>query len=133
MTVQNGDSLSNIYVGTGALNTSFTRSGKKSFAGLLSDATKSVGRMYQSNFVDSGKQKAIDALLGNLSSSQKIRVFNPLNDAVHATLMERASSYTSYETISIWVGTYNLNGKGPSTESLLPWLFPTPGTSHLSM
>jgi hypothetical protein len=89
--------------------------------------------MYQSNFVDSGKQKAIDALLGNLSSSQKIRVFNPLNDAVHSTLMDRATSYTSYETISIWVGTYNLNGKGPSTESLLPWLFPTPGMSHLAL
>jgi hypothetical protein len=40
----NGDQLSRIYAGTGALNTSATRSGKKTFAGLLSDATKSVGR-----------------------------------------------------------------------------------------
>lgn len=40
----NGDRLSKIYAGTGALNSSATRSGKKSFAGLLSDATKSVGR-----------------------------------------------------------------------------------------
>lgn len=40
----NGDQLSKIYAGTGALNTSATRSGKKTFAGLLSDATKSVGR-----------------------------------------------------------------------------------------
>lgn len=37
---QNGDALSKIYVGTGAINTSFTRTGKKSLAGLLSDASK---------------------------------------------------------------------------------------------
>ena len=40
----NGDRLSKTYAGTGALNTSTTRTGKKTFAGLLSDATKSVGR-----------------------------------------------------------------------------------------
>lgn len=40
----NGDRLSKIYAGTGAINTSATRSGKKTFAGLLSDATKSVSR-----------------------------------------------------------------------------------------
>lgn len=37
---QNGDALSKIYVGTGAINTSFTRTGKKSLAGMLSDASK---------------------------------------------------------------------------------------------
>lgn len=63
---ENGDALSKQYTGTGALNTSYTRSGKKSFAGLLSDGMKSVGRVYQSQFVDGGKQKAIDALLVSL-------------------------------------------------------------------
>lgn len=65
---ENGDSLSKMYAGTGALNTSFTRSGKKSFAGLLSDASKSVGRMYQSTFLDVGKQAGIDALLVSSST-----------------------------------------------------------------
>jgi hypothetical protein len=37
---QNGDALSKIYVGTGAINSSFTRSGKRNLAGLLSDASK---------------------------------------------------------------------------------------------
>jgi hypothetical protein len=59
----NGDRLSKTYAGTGALNTSATRSGKKTFAGLLSDATKSVGRAYINNFQDKGKQTAIDMLL----------------------------------------------------------------------
>lgn len=124
---ENGDSLSKQYTGTGALNTSYTRSGKKSFAGLLSDGMKSVGRVYQSQFVDGGKQRAIDALLGHLANSQKIRVYDPINDLLRARLAERAAEYTSHEDVTLWCGTYNLNGKAPGSESLLPWLFPQAG------
>lgn len=78
---ENGDALSRIYAGTGALNTSFTRSGKRTLAGMtitthkhiarsthfskgvLSDATKSVSRAYINNFQDKGKQVAIDMFL----------------------------------------------------------------------
>ncbi|GAA5830258.1 hypothetical protein JCM11251_001286 [Rhodosporidiobolus azoricus] len=123
----NGDALSKIYVGTGAINTSFTRTGKKSLAGMLSDATKSVSRVYQQQFVDNGKQKAIDALLGNLTTSRKVRVYNPIHDALRAQLRARAEEFTTYESTTIWVGTYNLNGKPPGSESLLPWLFPVEG------
>ncbi|GAA6009081.1 hypothetical protein JCM10207_004086 [Rhodosporidiobolus poonsookiae] len=120
----NGDALSKIYVGTGAINTSFTRTGKKSFAGLLSDASKSVNRVFQQQLFDSGKQKAIDALLGNLASSRKVRIFNPVYDTLRTRLRERAREYTAYESTTVWVGSYNLNGKPPGSESLLPWLFP---------
>ncbi|GAA5968165.1 hypothetical protein JCM11641_003755 [Rhodosporidiobolus odoratus] len=123
----NGDALSKIYVGTGAINTSFTRTGKKSLAGLLSDASKSVSRVYQQQFVDGGKQKAIDALLGNLATSRKVRVYNPIHDALRQQLRARSAEYTSYESTTVWVGTYNLNGKPPGSESLLPWLFPVEG------
>lgn len=64
---------------------------------------------------------------GNLSGSQKVRVFDPINDALHVRLKERASEYTSYETFKLWTGTYNLNGKSHGSESLLPWIFPAPG------
>ena len=77
---ENGDALSRIYAGTGALNTSFTRSGKRTlagttsphikyshvfnfFQGVLSDATKSVSRAYINNFQDKAKQVAIDMFL----------------------------------------------------------------------
>jgi adenine-specific DNA methylase len=63
----NGDALSKIYAGTGALNTSFTRTGKRTFAGLVSDATKSVSRAYINNFQDKSKQAAIDMFLVSLS------------------------------------------------------------------
>lgn len=60
---ENGDALSRLYAGTGALNTSYTRSGKRTIAGMLSDATKSVSRAYINNFVDKDKQTAIDMFL----------------------------------------------------------------------
>lgn len=78
---ENGDALSRIYAGTGALNTSVTRSGKRTLGGksrqpvplwclpkqyslgMLSDATKSVSRAYINNFQDKGKQVAIDLFL----------------------------------------------------------------------
>ncbi|GAA5910570.1 hypothetical protein JCM5296_002953 [Sporobolomyces johnsonii] len=123
----NGDALSKTYTGTGAINTSFTRTGKKSFAGMLSDASKSVNRVFQQQFVDGGKQKAIDALLGNLATSRKVRVYNPIHETLRSQLRARSTEYTSFESTSVWVGTYNLNGKAPSSESLLPWLFPVSG------
>ncbi|KAN0064942.1 Inositol-1,4,5-trisphosphate 5-phosphatase 1 [Thecaphora frezii] len=120
---ENGDALSKIYAGTGALNTSFTRSGKKTLGGLLSDAAKSAGRMYINNFQDKGKQNVIDVLLGNMANQRPVTVFDPIVDSVSAELAARIEEYSSSHTVSIFAGTFNLNGKPPS-ESLLPWLFP---------
>lgn len=123
----NGDALSKIYAGTGALNTSFTRGGKQTFSGMLSNASKSVGRMYNSNFVDKSKQANIDLLLGNLNQQRPVKVFDPINDTVKSLLHTRKSEYSSALPITIWVGTYNLNGRIPSaltSEDLMKWLWP---------
>lgn len=120
---ENGDALSRIYAGTGALNTSFTRTGKRTFAGLLSDATKSVARSYINNFQDKGKQAAIDLLLGNLNTQRQVTIFDPIHDSVRAALSSRLSEYSSPRQGRIFVGTWNLNGR-PPTDKLLPWLFP---------
>lgn len=48
----NGDSLSEIYAGTGALKSSFTRHGKMSLSGAVADMRKSVQRICHNNFVD---------------------------------------------------------------------------------
>lgn len=120
---ENGDALSRIYAGTGALNTSFTRSGKRTLAGVLSDATKSVSRAYINNFQDKGKQVAIDMFLGNLSHQRQVTVFDPIHDSVRAALEQRLTEYSSTKQCTVFVGTWNLNGRPPS-ESLLPWLFP---------
>ncbi|KAF8204786.1 inositol polyphosphate phosphatase [Pholiota molesta] len=120
---ENGDALSRIYAGTGALNTSFTRSGKRTLAGVLSDATKSVSRAYINNFQDKGKQVAIDMFLGNLNNQLQVTIYDPIHDYVRATLDRRSAEYSTTKQCLIFVGTWNLNGRAPS-ESLLPWLFP---------
>lgn len=63
----NGDALSKIYAGTGALKSSFTRTGKMSLAGAIADARKSATRIYINNFADKDRQNTIDVLLvGNV-------------------------------------------------------------------
>jgi SacI homology domain len=61
----NGDAVSKQYSGTGAMKTDFTRTGKRSTTGIMGDGVKSVVRMYYKNFVDEGRQEAIDILCGN--------------------------------------------------------------------
>ena len=120
-----GDALSKIYAGTGALKSSFTRSGKHSLAGVLADVRKSAQRLYINNFEDKGRQHTIDMLLGRLVGQTPVNLFDPINDWVTTELNKRASEYTSGEQINIWVGTFNLNGKSTGVaEDLRPWLCP---------
>ncbi|KAK9467086.1 SacI homology domain-containing protein [Lipomyces arxii] len=119
----NGDQLSKIYAGTGALKTSFTRSGKMSIAGAIADATKSVSRLYINNFVDKGKQNTMDMLLGRLEGQQQVILYDPINDYVTAELNKLRDEFTSSKEISVFVGTFNLNGYLYEGD-LSGWLFP---------
>ncbi|MCJ1313415.1 inositol polyphosphate 5-phosphatase [Agyrium rufum] len=121
----NGDALSKIYAGTGALKSSFTRHGKMSLAGAFADARKSATRMYINNFVDKGRQNTIDILLGRLVDQVPVQLYDPVTDWVNSEMKKKASAFTSEETIRILVGTFNLNGKGHGTkEDLSAWLCP---------
>ncbi|KAI9814751.1 MAG: inositol polyphosphate 5-phosphatase [Pycnora praestabilis] len=125
----NGDSLSKIYAGTGALKSSFTRHGKMSFAGAIADARKSATRMYINNFADKGRQETIDMLLGRLMEQVAVQLYDPINDYVIAELNKRSGEYSASKPISIWVGTFNLNGNllgrtHDMREDLSPWLCP---------
>ncbi|KAG5929728.1 hypothetical protein E4U42_004887 [Claviceps africana] len=120
----NGDSLSKIYAGTGALKTSFTRHGKMSLAGAMADMRKSVQRIYHNNFIDPSRQVTIDMLLGRLVQQSPVHLFDPISDFVSAELARRSDEYTSSETITIWTGTFNLNGRTDGIDhDLSPWLF----------
>lgn len=124
---ENGDAISRIYAGTGALNTSSTRTGvgKKTLGGLLSDAAKSASRLYINNFQDKSKQNVIDALLGNMANQRPVSVFDPLQDSVNAELISRMDEYSTEREVSVFTGTWNLAGNGPSGENLESFLFPT--------
>jgi hypothetical protein len=127
----NGDSLSKIYAGTGALKSSFTRHGKMSLGGLLSDGVKSVTRHINSNFNDKGRQDTIDMLLGRNMKQKPVHLDDPINDWVQMELKRRAPEYLSTETIQILIATFNLNGKTRGiNEDLSPWLCPPVSSSQ---
>ncbi|ODV79053.1 DNase I-like protein [Suhomyces tanzawaensis NRRL Y-17324] len=123
----NGDAISQIYTGTNALKSSFSRSGKMNFAGALSDVTKSVSRMYQNTFVDGKKQSTMDLLLGyDSKNSIPVQIYDPINEHVAGKLKSKAGIYTTWKDIIIFAGTYNVNALDPSFSSidLSSWLFP---------
>ncbi|RCI04211.1 inositol polyphosphate 5-phosphatase [Rhizopus stolonifer] len=119
---ENGDGLSKIYAGTGALKSSFTRTGKVTFMNVLSDATRSVNRFYINNFQDKARQEVIDLLLGKLANQMVITIHDPLSDSVTRQLTKRMKEYSKSRKISIFCGSYNLNGKAFKGELLDPWL-----------
>lgn len=119
-----GDALSKIYAGTGALKSSFTRSGKMSIAGALADLRKSTQRLYINNFEDKGRQTTMDVLLGRQIGQTPVHLFDPINDWVTAEVSKRSAEFTTAENIDIWVGTFNLNGKTGDFEDLSSWLCP---------
>ncbi|KAK8439143.1 Inositol-1,4,5-trisphosphate 5-phosphatase 1 [Candidozyma auris] len=122
----NGDAISQIYTGTNALKSSFSRSGKMNFAGALSDVTKSVSRMYQNTFVDSKKQSTIDILLGKDAKNGKpVKIYDPIYEFVHEKLKENSSAFTTFKDITMFVGTFNVSAAShPIRDSLDEWLFP---------
>lgn len=99
----NGDALSRIYAGTGALKSSFTRHGKMSLAGAIADARKSATRLYINNFADKGRQNTIDVLLGRLLGQTPVHLFDPINDYVNAELSKRSTEFQSSEVINMYV------------------------------
>jgi hypothetical protein len=99
----NGDALSRIYAGTGALKSSFTRHGKMSLAGAFADARKSATRLYINNFADKGRQNTIDMLLGRLVGQAPVILYDPISDYVNGELQKRSSEYSSVEKIHMYV------------------------------
>lgn len=122
----NGDAISQIYTGTNALKSSFSRSGKMNLAGALSDVTKSVSRMYQNTFVDNKKQSTMDLLLGyDAKFSIPVRIYDPVSDYVQEKLKLKEHTFTSHKNILIFTGTLNVNATLPNPQfDLTSWLFP---------
>uniref|UniRef100_A0A672GCR6 phosphoinositide 5-phosphatase n=1 Tax=Salarias fasciatus TaxID=181472 RepID=A0A672GCR6_SALFA len=108
----NGDSVSKIYAGTGALD-------GKAKGGKLKDGARSVTRTIQNNFFDSSKQEAIDILrLGSTLNSDladKARALLTTSSlyASPRVLLGMCQSYRKYtrpKRIRVCVGTWNVNG-----------------------
>uniref|UniRef100_A0A672THV6 Synaptojanin-1 n=1 Tax=Strigops habroptila TaxID=2489341 RepID=A0A672THV6_STRHB len=127
----NGDSVSKIYAGTGALE------GKAK----LKDGARSVTRTIQNNFFDSSKQEAIDVLLlGNTLNSDladKARALlttSSLRASVKVlkSMCENFYKYAKPKRIRVCVGTWNVNGGKQfrsiafRNQTLTDWLLDAP-------
>ncbi|XP_043364547.1 synaptojanin-1 isoform X11 [Dermochelys coriacea] len=130
----NGDSVSKIYAGTGALE-------GKAKAGKLKDGARSVTRTIQNNFFDSSKQEAIDVLLlGNTLNSDladKARALlttSSLRASIKALkgMCENFYKYSKPKKIRVCVGTWNVNGGKQfrsiafKNQTLTDWLLDAP-------
>ncbi|XP_064380321.1 synaptojanin-1 isoform X5 [Dromaius novaehollandiae] len=130
----NGDSVSKIYAGTGALE-------GKAKAGKLKDGARSVTRTIQNNFFDSSKQEAIDVLLlGNTLNSDladKARALlttSSLRASVKVlkSMCENFYKYAKPKKVRVCVGTWNVNGGKQfrsiafKNQTLTDWLLDAP-------
>ncbi|XP_060226704.1 synaptojanin-1 isoform X8 [Meriones unguiculatus] len=138
----NGDSISKIYAGTGALE-------GKAKAGKLKDGARSVTRTIQNNFFDSSKQEAIDILLlGNTLNSDladkarallttgSLRVseqtLQSASSKVLKNMCENFYKYSKPKKIRVCVGTWNVNGGKQfrsiafKNQTLTDWLLDAP-------
>lgn len=109
MWVNNGNEVSKIYAGTGAI-----QGGSK-----LMDGARSAARTIQNNLLDNSKQEAIDILLlGNTLNSEladrarilleKSMLHAPTN--VLREMCKRSAEFVIPQKIRVAVGTYNVNG-----------------------
>uniref|UniRef100_A0A8D3CWP7 phosphoinositide 5-phosphatase n=1 Tax=Scophthalmus maximus TaxID=52904 RepID=A0A8D3CWP7_SCOMX len=105
----NGDSVSKIYAGTGALD-------GKAKVGKLKDGARSVTRTIQNNFFDSSKQEAIDILrLGSTLNSDLADKARALltTSSLYASprvllgMCQNYHKYTRPRQIRVGVGTWN--------------------------
>ncbi|XP_029459440.1 synaptojanin-1 isoform X3 [Rhinatrema bivittatum] len=130
----NGDSISKIYAGTGALE-------GKAKGGKLKDGARSVTRTIQSNFFDSSKQEAIDVLLlGNTLNSDLADKARALltTGSLHASprvlrsMCENYYKYSKPRKLRVCVGTWNVNGGKQfrsiafKNQTLTDWLLDAP-------
>ncbi|XP_049300135.1 phosphatidylinositol-3-phosphatase SAC1 [Anopheles funestus] len=77
----NADLISLQYSGTGALKTDFTRTGKRTFQGLLRDGLNSLTRYVKNNFYDGFRQDSIELFLGSyrVKEGEGLDFPSPLN------------------------------------------------------
>ncbi|KAL0277407.1 UNVERIFIED_CONTAM: hypothetical protein PYX00_004700 [Menopon gallinae] len=107
--INNGNEISKIYAGTGAIQGS----------SKLMDGARSAARTIQNNLLDNSKQEAIDILLlgstlnSELSDRARILLPQQMQHAPTSVLREmcnRCYEYVYTQKIRVAVGTYNVNG-----------------------
>ena len=92
-----GNSIFNNNLGTGALKTDFTKTGKRTKAGALEDGRRSLIRYFFNNYEDSYKQNALDLLLGK-ANAQYLVDYNT-NVAENSWILETRRHWITVELV----------------------------------
>lgn len=79
MWANNANAISHCYSNTDALKVDFTRTGKRSFLGMINDATNSVYRMVQGAVTDFFRQTVLDFTYGSIGLHGLERYYDDLN------------------------------------------------------
>jgi hypothetical protein len=98
----NADAISVLYAGTPALKGDFTRTGRRTKVGMVSDGLNSAKRYVINNFVDSENQRAVEALLGT-SDHLLVRVLG-LVPATWERVVAGGAEYASPAWAAVWFG-----------------------------
>ncbi|KAL9653807.1 hypothetical protein ABK040_012868 [Willaertia magna] len=114
----NGDQMSVIYAGTGAIKADFTRTGTRTWRGLLNDGINSVTRYYLNNFKDGIKQDSVNLLLGKYVIRQNVK--SPFEHENQVNVLHSILKYGFF--ISLFMIVANA-AKVPSSDSTLQALF----------
>jgi phosphatidylinositol-bisphosphatase len=130
MWIINGDYISKIYAGTGAIQ------GKS----VTQDISRSLSRAIQNNFLDSNKQDAMETFLFSMSRNygelaERVRVlmsptFLRLPYSILREVVINKSQYIEQVKCKVAIGTWNINGGFNQTDmeqvNLNEWLIDGP-------
>lgn len=114
----NGDQLSIIYTGSGALKSSLTRTGQYTVRGFMSDVKKSAKRLYSGQFSDPAKNDVIRLLLGVAQNQETVKLHNLFELSNTAAMPVEQKS--EIDELSVKCITWNVNGLVPLPEDIQP-------------
>lgn len=96
----NGDAISTLYAGTGALKSDITRTGRRTFYGIWQDFTNSLTRYYKNNFSDGEKQDGVNLITGNYVVDKNN---SPFNSVYRGRLIHNLLTFTLVSALILLV------------------------------
>ncbi|CAH8530874.1 unnamed protein product [Schistosoma turkestanicum] len=102
----NADYCSLQYTGTRALKTDFTRTGKRTFYGMLMDGYHSLVRYYLNNFNDGYRQDSMHLLLGQYKIFDEHGNPKPLHGGSKGILLRHSRHHHTHQTDTEWFTQY---------------------------
>lgn len=119
----NGDAISLLYAGTGALKSSYSKNSKRTIFSMFDDMAKSAQRFLINNFQDKDRQQLIDLVLGKYPTQNKIILYDPFSEKIESQLSKEQHKFTEERSLVINCVTWNVGGDEPKQDDTFCELF----------